>query len=218
MADATIILRYSLLWSQSNNSIIARPVALGTWNVLRVGFLHSVRQDTLVGITPDFFFGLSAGTASVYGDASATHSVGAQSTGAWTLGGDNFLSTAIRPVKQVGVTKTSGTNLAAGWITYANTVADMKRSMTILTITKGSPNYSFKMFYRNSGAASSPTFADLTAQMEAGIPAFASHLDSSTQTLAVDEGADGTLTALQMYWSLTTSSMEIEGVMVSKVS
>lgn len=220
MADATIISRHSLLWAQENNSIIARLVNLGTWSQIRVGFIHSIRQNVLGSITPDFAFGLCAGTAAVYGDASATHFVGASAEATpWTLGGDNFLTGIILPTKKVGVTKTTTTNLTTGWISYADTVSDMKRAMTILKITKGSPNYSFDMFYRFSGAASDPTFADLTTQMEtAGTPSFTSHTNSPTRTLAVDEGADGTLTAMQMYWSMTTSSIEIEGVMVSKVA
>lgn len=223
MASATIISRHSLKWSQENNSIIVRLVDLGTWNVIRCGFLHSVRQDSLTGgITPDFAVGFCAGTSAVFGDASVTHFVGLsnENVTAWTLSGANFLSAVLLPTKKVGVTKTTGSafSFPAKWITYANTTADLKRSMTILTITKGSPNYSFDLFYRDSETASDPTFANLTTQMEAGTPAFTSHINSATRTLAVDEGVDGTLTAFQAYWSLTTSSLELEGVIISKVS
>lgn len=223
MPEGTIISRHSLLWAQSNNSINARLVNLGTWAVVRVGWLWSIRQDALGTIDPNFAFGFCSGTAALYGDASATHFVGVTSEqnafgGPWPLGGDNFLSAVMRPSKKVGVVQTNGTNLTTGWKIYANTTADDKKSMTIIEITKGAPNYSFKLFFRSAGSASNPTVLDLAAQIEAVTPAFADHTFSAAQTLAVDEGVDGTLDAIQIYWPITTSSLEEDAVRVFKVS
>lgn len=90
--------------------------------------------------------------------------------------------------------------------------------MTIIEVTKGAPNYSFKLFFRSAGSAANPTANDLAAQIEAVTPAFADHTFSAAQTLAVDEGADGTLDAIQVYWPITTSSLEEDAVRVFKVS
>lgn len=223
MANATIISRYSSLWAQENNSIIARPVNLGTWNVVRVGILWSLRQDVFgTAIDPDFGFGLCSGTAATYGDASATHFVGVTSeVGAfglpWQAFG-NFLKAVIRPTKQVGVTKTNGTNLTVDHLVNANTGAVNNRSVTFIEFTKGSPNYSFKLFCRNLANASNPSHSDFVTAMEAVAPVIADHVFTGAQTLAVNEGVDGTLNAISLYWPLTTTSSEIDEVMVVKMS
>jgi len=223
MPEAVIVSRHSLLWAQSGNAIKARPVALGTWNVIRMGFLWSVRQDVLGVIQPDFAFGFSSGTSAVYGDASATHFVGITTEGTafggWALHGTNFLFNAVfRPTKQVGATKTNGTNLTTSGVVYANTTADNKRSLWFVEITKGSPNYSFKLFHRNDVGATNPSHTDLVAVMESASPALANHVFTAAQTLAVDEGADGTLNAINFYWNLTSSNTEVDEIMVTKVS
>lgn len=221
MPEATIISRHSLLWAQTNNSIAARLVSLGTWNVVRVGILWGVTQDTPGTITPDFALGFCAGTAAVYGDASATHFVGITTEhvtfGGWAISSGFFVSQIFRPTKQVGVVKTNGGNLTAISATNASSVNNY-RTILMVEITKGSPNYSFKLFYRNTTNANDYNVTHLTTVMEAAVPTLGDHTFSAAQTLAVDEGVDGTLTAAQIYWSLTTSDAEIDAIMVSKIS
>lgn len=222
MSEATIISRHSLKWAQTNNSIGARLVNLGTWNVVRVGILWGVTQDAPGTITPDFAFGLCSGTAAVYGDASATHFVGVTTDGTafggWALHASGFfISQVFRPTKQVGVTKTNGTNFTSTSATNGSSVNNY-RTVLMVEITKGSPNYSFRLFYRNAVTAADFTVTDFTTVMEAAVPALAEHTFSAAQTLAVDEGVDGTLTAAQFYWNLTTSDAEIDAKMVSKIS
>lgn len=222
MPEAIINSRYSLNWAQNSNSIGARTVALGTWNVVRVGLLWSVPQAVSATIQPDFAFGLCSGTAAVYGDASATHFVGVTTEGAafggWAPNGnDFFISGVFRPTKQVGVVKTNGTNLTVSHVVNASDVNNY-RSVSFVEFTKGSPNYSFKLFHRNLDGANDFTVADLTAVMESGAPALSQHTFTAAQTLAVDEGVDGTLDAVQFYWSMVTPTAEIDAIMVSKIS
>lgn len=219
MSEAIIIPRHSLKWAQAGNSIGARLVSLGTWNQLRVGILWSVRQDASANITTDFALGLCSGTSAVYGDASATHFAGITSNPAdtWSISGGFLINADIRPTKQVGVTKTNGTVLATDHMVNAQTVNNY-RSVTFFQVDKGSPNYTFFLFYRNAAGAADYTVADLAAVMEAGAPALANHTGTSGQTLAVDEGVDGVFDAVQFYWNLTTSNAEIDAFMVSKIS
>lgn len=218
MSEATVISRYSLNWAQAGNSIGARLVSLGVWNVVRVGLLWSIRQDVNGTIAPEFAFGLCAGTAAVYGDASVTHFVGVTSSGNWEINGNNFLiNTDILPSKKVGVTLTTGTALSTTHVINAQIVNNY-RTVTFVEITKGSPNYSFKLFHRNLDTAADYNVTNLTTVMESGAPALANHVFTGAQTLAVDEGVDGTLTAAQFYWNLTTSNAEIDAIQISKIS
>lgn len=221
MSEATIISRHSLKWAQTNNSIGARLVNLGTWNVVRVGILWGVTQDAPGTITPDFAFGLCSGTAAVYGDASATHFVGVTTEGTafggWAISSGFFISQVFRPSKKVGIVQTNGTNLTTLSVTNASSVNNY-RTVLMVEITKGAPNYSFRLFYRNATTAADYTVTDFTTVMEATSPTLADHTFSAAQTLAVDEGVDGTLTAAQFYWNLTTSDTEIDAKMVSKIS
>lgn len=222
MPEATIISRHSLLWAQTNNSIGARLVSLGTWNVVRVGMLWGVTQDSPGTITPDIGFGFCSGTAAVYGDASATHFVGITTDnvpfGGWALHASGFfISQIFRPTKQVGVVKTNGANLTSISATNGSSVNNY-RTVLMIEVTKGAPNYSFRLFFRNSVNLNDYNVSHLTTVMEAAAPTLGDHTFSGAQTLAVDEGVDGTLTAAQFYWNLTTSDAEIDAIMVSKIS
>lgn len=222
MSEAVIIERYApLKWAQAGNSLGARLVNLGTWNTVRVGMLWSVRQDATAVIQPDFAFGLCAGTAAVYGDALATHFVGVDTDGAafggWQTSGGYLVSIVMRPAKKVGAVITTGTGFSSNQAVNAQTVNNY-RSVLFAEITKGSPNYSFRLFHRNALGTNDYTVANLTMVMEAAVPALADHTFTAAQTLAVDEGVDGTLTAAQFYWNLTTSNAEIDAFMVSKIS
>lgn len=221
MAEADVISRHSSKWAQFNNSIAARLVDLGTWNVLRLGILWSIRQDSpITAIDPTVAFGFCSGTANTFGDASATHFVGLSmdKNTVWSVSG-NFLDTdVLTPVKQVGAVLTSGTTLTGTNLVFANTTSSNVRSMTMLELTKGSPNYSFRAFRRSVATEADVTPEEFTAQMEAGAPSLTNHAFVGPQTLAVNEGVDGTLDAVSVYWSLTTSSMEISDIQVVRVS
>lgn len=219
MADAQIISRHSTQWAQFNNSIAARLETLGTWNVLRLGLLCGIRQDAPVSaISPVFAFGFCAGTANVFGDASVTHFVGVQmETAAWSINGDYLDSDVNTPTKKVGVTQTDGTSMSATVFIHARQDTVNVRSVLMLELTKGSPNYSFRIF-RRSAAGIDITPVVFRAAMEAASPTATSHSFQGPQTLAVDEGVDGTLNAVNVYWNLTTSSLEVEEIMVVKMS
>jgi len=219
MSDAVVIARFGTQWAQHNNSIAARLETLAPWNVLRLGLLCGIRQDVPVSvISPIFAFGFCAGTAAVFGDASATHFVGFHmEAGAWTINGDYLDSDVNTPTKKVGVTQTDGTSVTGTNLFHAKQDTINVRSMLMLELTTGSPNYSFRLF-RRSATGTDVSTATFRAQMEAITPTVTNHGFAGPQTLAVNEGVDGTLNAVNVYWNLTTSSMEIEEIMVVKAS
>lgn len=219
MSDAQVIARHSTQWCSASNSVIARPVALGTWNVLRLGMLWGIRQDAPVAsISPLAAFGFCAGTTNVFGDASVTHFVGVRfENGAWTINGDFLDSDVNSPIKTVGVTTTAGGSLTGTNLIHAKQDTVNVRSVTMLELTKGSPNYTFVLL-RRSATGADVTPATFRAQMEAATPTITNHGLTGSQTVAVNEGVDGTLNAINVYWNLTTSSQEIEEIMVVKVS
>lgn len=86
---------------QMANSRFARTMQVGSsWTTIRVGIRYSYENDPgLTPVLPGMFVGLSAGTASVYGDSSSIQAVGLRSTSSGytmtrgTIGGDFYLGT-----------------------------------------------------------------------------------------------------------------------------
>jgi hypothetical protein len=208
------------------NARFARmPIAsiFSGWTTLRVAVYCKMNDSGAdVGGTPRFAFGLCSGTSNIPGDATCTHFCGVM-TGlvTWTRS-----TAAVRysmtngwyPAKVVGTTFSFGaSNFSNSSNTTFHTTAPQ---LLFIDITKGSPNYSFKMFYYSGGAtAPTPSQSDFLAQSVAGSPAFTNHVYSgSAITLAVDEATNGTFDAACVWWSPTNPTADIYAWRVYRVA
>lgn len=202
-------------------SSFMRRLGFGTsWTRLRIGIrvracsgAQEISYGT--GLTPRFGVGLCASSGAVFTrNMVAGHWVGIITTGAtwnvviqgaseYTLG---FVSAA--PAKKVDSTLTVGTNFS-----YGPSVGGGEEPTTTLTlpvlyfvdIEKGSPNYSMRLFNipnpANGGGQSRAQFLE---QMVLDTPSLLNYLYAAAQTIAVDEGADGTLDAINIFNELPT--------------
>lgn len=213
------------------NSQDARPLPFGSsWTKLRIGIrLHArnyAADITGLGINgtpPRFAFGLSSGTANLFGDSTTTHFLGVRWNAAtWTLTGSNrFLVPAgsLLPIKKVGVTVTSGTAFypSTQWGIGAgadSSVAD--RTVLFLDFTKGT-NYTLQLLgWINTGAVPTDVSAeDFRSQMTSLAPALSEHALSDAQVLAVNE-ADGVFDTVTFHWNQTEPQMEIEDIALKR--
>lgn len=187
----------------SDKQLIVRSISLpAAWSQVRVGVLWCMNEAAGGTYTGDIQLGLCSGTTNCYGDATTTHYVGAGTDGAQTWGktGNYYWTGAIYPVKRVNTTTTKGTVLnAGGTILYSTATFPLWRFFYV-DITKGSPNYSFRAWCCTS-LNSSNFITKTTFQLliDDPVPSLSYHTYVAAQTLAVDEGVDGTLNAVMLY-------------------
>lgn len=207
---------------QMVNSHFARLISIGTgWNKVRVGIrLHM--EDTGVDAvsTPRFAMGFCSGTANQFGDATTTHFVGILSDAAtWSVapGVRYAAANMFKPAKKVGVTTTLGAT-AFGTVFIPAPASTANRNLMFVDITKGSPNYSFHQFATSATPTTDVSAATFLSQMELATPSLTEHTYYGPQTLAVDEGADGTLDAINFSWDRTNPYIEICDIAVAILS
>jgi hypothetical protein len=170
------------------------------------------------GGTPRFVLGMCAGTTNIYGDATTDHFVGFRtSVATWNYNGtdDGWATLTHLATKRVGVTDTDSTSLGSQIVTNARAT---KRFMCILEITKGSPNFSLRTLRPSSLTTGDTSLADFKGVMELPVMGFAGYSLSLAQTIAVDEGTDGNLTAGCIFWDQALRGLEFSDFNVVKVS
>lgn len=196
---------------------------IGTsWNKLRIAMRWSMRSSgaNITG-TPRLVFGLCSGSSNPFGDATTTHFIGCRSGAAtWTLAGARYAfgGNAWFPIKKVGTTITEGTTFTAtatcvGLGAITNT-AD--RTLFFLDITKGSPNYTFNVFNNTEATVADITLTTFLAQVEVEAAVVANHAFRTAQTLAVNEGTDGTLDHINFHWDRTAPEPEICDIAIAR--
>jgi hypothetical protein len=184
------------------------PAIFSGWTTLRVGLYLKI-EDSGANVTGTirFAFGLCAGDTNIPGDATCTHFAGCiagsspwtRATGPIRYSGSNYF-----PAKIVNTTTTFGTTLGGTiWQTQ-------NLQILFVEITKGSPNYSFRVYGRSTATAdTTPTLSDFYAAMSAGSPSGTGMTYFPAQTVAVDEGADGTFDNACVWWNQTNPPMNI---------
>lgn len=230
---ASVILQRVISGTSDNrivlqNSNFARIHSLGTtWNSIRVG-VRLIGNNLGSGLvsTPRLAIGLSAGTSNIFLDATTDHWVGMITNSAtWSFtaasGGSmaRFGNPQIWAAKKVGTTLTLSSNMSTSTIPADATTAT--RRMFFVDVTKGSPNYSIASFYPDATAsAASPdvTVDDFLNTVVLSSPAFTNHTTHGPVNLAVDEGTDGALTAINIAWDRTLPTFEICDVAVVRLS
>lgn len=203
-----------------SGSSFRRELGFGTaWTRLRVGVRMSFKCQQAnffeygTGITPRFGIGLSQGSTSVFRRATAGHWFGAITTGAvWTVnpagspgaGAFNFSFGTMAPAKKVGSTLTAGTNFAQS-VAVGGGYQDFPTIFTnqvyiFVDITKGSPNYSFRVFtIANPANGGNQDRATWLSQMQLSTPTQINYSFQAAQTVAVDEGADGVADSINIF-------------------
>lgn len=208
------------------NSHFARSISFAAgWTTLRVGLrLHMRNIGTDITGTPRFAFGLCSGTSNIFGDASVTHFVGALSSAAsWTYGTGTpnyyYDPSQMVPAKKVGSTLTTGATFGQSVFAASAAVGGSeRRAMMFVDITTGSPNYTLKLWASGTATIPDQSNATFLAQMENNPPSLANYTYSAGKTIAVNEGTDGTLNAINVSWDRTTPVIEICDIAVARIA
>jgi len=210
-----------------SNGTFARLHGVASWTKLRVAVRWSMTDfGANLGSTPELSVGLCSGTTNIYKDATTTHFLGMQAFGAtWTRATSPVNAcyttgaSSIRPMKRVGTTTTTGTSGGNGFnLTADPTGSSTHRVMTFIDITAGSPNYTIGGFLWDFGTSVDVTESDFLAQAELASPSFTGHVAATNATIAANEGTDGALNAVNIYWDRTTPQIEISDIAVARLS
>jgi hypothetical protein len=201
MSDVIIGSRNSEKTALFSNGTCARKVTIpGGWSKVRVGVRLQIDGTGANITTPTFALGLCSGTTNIFGDATVTHFVGFADILTWTVS-SGWYPISVKPSKKVGSTLTQGTALGSPVI-WGNLGTDPARhSLWFVDITKGSPNYTINGFFRTALSVSDPTASDFLTQMALVTPSLSNHAVGTDQTIAVNEGTDGTLDSINLFWS-----------------
>ena len=200
------------------NDCFVRPVPIPNgWTTVRVGLRLHFTTGSIS--SPIMAVGLCAGSSNKICDASTSHFVGIIANGGFTNNGPGcgavYFSVPLKAYKRVGTTDTIGSNIT-GDSRYGNS-ADANcadRGILFIDITKGSPNYTINAWYMANGTApdvSKAIFENMlnTLQGPLQYDGGVNMVHGTDQTVAVNEGTDGTLDSLCVYWNQTAVSMEI---------
>lgn len=212
------------------NSNFARPFLIaGGWTKIRISMRLAI-TDSGANITssPRFAIGLCSGETNIFQDATTTHWCGfINNSATWTRDAGPPIGYNIGGALPWAVSKRIGstTTMNASTITgISNTVLYEKstanRTAMFVTITKGSPNYTFSIFSRNTPAASDVTLATFLAQVDLAIPAMTNHgSDNGTfNTIAIDEGANGTFDHVNIAWDRSGPQIHVSDLGISKLA
>lgn len=214
------------------NSNIARlwSSSIGTsWQSIRIGCRLSISDAGAdLSSTPRFAFGICSGTSNIFMDATTTHWLGAcTGNSTWTRTtvdgvtaydtNDFSIGRPLNASTRIGSTLTVGTRLDGGTHVYMLDCTTAHRAMLFLDITKGSPNFTLRAFFKNASGSDVDVTSFLT-QMELATPSFDGHTFPVGQTIAVDETTNGFFNAVNIAWDRTTPAIEISDVAVVKFS
>ena len=202
------------------NGQFARTLSIGTsWTTIRVGVRwHMENTGADITGTPLLAVGLCAGTTNILGDATTDHWVGGitQAASFTNNAGDFYFGTPLfKPAKKVNTTLTTGTSFGNGVITTPVTIAN--RIPMFIDITKGSPNFSLRQFILTSGTElGDVTPSEFLGLMESSTPVRTGYTFHAAQTIAVDEGTDGFLDSVNIYWDRAAAAVEISDIAVAR--
>lgn len=196
----------------ANGEAARSPIWVASWNKFRVGLQGSFHGTAAISGSPEWVLGFGAGSTDLWASGTSTHIIGIRNTDtdfAFTAAPDRYtINPHFRAFKRVGTTVTDATSFGAS--NHIHSAEGSVRTGIFLEVTKGSPNYTFRICVpTNAPADLSDAKFDEAMQVAdiSDIPAIAglgsSYTSPASQTLAVDEGVDGTLTHLFVFWSRT---------------
>ena len=210
------------------NSNFARlwSTDVGTsWTKIRIGCRISIEDSGAnLASTPRFYFGVCSGTSNIVMDSTTTHWVGLRTIDpSWVrVAGPpayyrmDDATSAPTFSKRVSATFTDSTQQGNDVYVYDCTTSN--RSVIFLDITKGSPNFTLLMFNRQTTTASDVDSATYLAQLALSSPTIIYHAAGLARTIATDEGANGSFTAVNIGWDRTSPAIELSDVAVVKLA
>ncbi len=204
------------------NEEYVRKMSIGSnWNMLRIGVQCSWVTDCTVSLSgAAFVIGVCSGVTNTYSQGTTTNFVGANLCGQTATGNitANFnppwyltVSGAcfLRRVAS-STTVTGGTTFG----TIFNGTALTKRSIYYLDITKGSPNYTMKLWGTQDGVSfgsTEGTTAGFLGAISVATPAPAGSsalISIASSAVACDETAGG-FDSVSIFWNKTTYAVDI---------
>jgi hypothetical protein len=199
---------------QIDRDQIGRLVTLpSNWSKIRVGVRYQMLHvDAAIPYTPRLALGLGRGTTNMVGDAGCEHFVGMITTDPqMNWNGSNYSNVVFAPCTKVGATLTVGANGSGGGLVGGAETDSAKRLVMFCDITKGSPNFSIRPFFQFFIFDTDCSRETFLTQMAVDPPTVANcaYDGGAARTIAVDEGANGTLNAVQCWWNQGTNLLEI---------
>lgn len=204
-----------------------RPEYLSTWNKVRFGIRLSFNGSANLTGTPQIFFGMCAGIGITGGYANATtgNCLGvAAFTSTWTYAGSPayYGSITLKTRKRIGSTLTDG---SSGTSFYFTGNPATMRSLMVVEITKGSPNFNIEVVApTTTGSAQvDATDLNLVSMMEASTMSGAAAVLSGYGTsgplaVAMDEATNGFLDCFNLYWDRATVPLEVSEIRHRRIS
>ena len=242
VADVTINSITERLVELSAGQIFV-PLNTNTWDRLRIAARISMWNDP--GAAPStgrFFFGLSNGNAAGMGDATPGHCFGwgnFDNTGAWmamssrTTSGTRVIyatSAFAYPCKFVSGTPTVASSYLHFVRLNGNLAAPTTWNQSIVTVefTRGSPDWGISGSWNSSWCENGTSYdarivtqANVRASVNSNTDSFSNWADwynEPQRTCAVDEGTDGVLNHLHLYWNLSSPYMRILDLMAFEIA
>jgi hypothetical protein len=205
------------------NAQVARPFNVGSWTKLRVAMRVGMTDDAAPAGNTTFMTGICSGTTNLPGDATCTHAVGV-GTNAQALAVIGTTTTRLMSLVTTSIMTKIGTTVTGLGTSYATSSGmgaaanynGLQRDLWFLTVTKGTPNWSFSVLQRNNVASTSDYSYDQFiqyAETEA-YPTLTRYVTGTTVTGAIDEGANGTLDTVFFWWPRAAPAIEISDIAV----
>lgn len=200
------------------NSQFARALPFGTtWSSIRIGIRWHTRDIGVSTAAENFCVGLCSGSTNLVGDATTDNWCGMRTNSAGFRTSTTYRLSP-RPSKKVGATFTDGSafsGLPNFDVGHGAATPAADRTLLFVDITKGSPNYTFRVFANVAEGPSDRSLFNFLTQMEAATPSISEHALSSNQTLAVDESG-GVFNHVNISWGITIPEIEICDLAVAR--
>lgn len=203
-----------------------------TWTSLRIALRIRIPNpsgaSTYSG-TPTLAVGLSKGTATGVGDETTEHWVGALHTDtSWgydSAGGSGINRWNVSDVNaavKVGGTMTTGTKFVSTsiWQTHPTWWG-----FYFVEITKGSPNWTINGFFPTIRSALNNTYPP--SETNASMRLYAEQIGTVVKqyygygtpaTVAVDEGANGVLDSVNIWWDRVWTTLQVADIYVVRLA
>lgn len=193
-------------------SLVRQLNKANTWTTLRIATRLNVQNGPAnMYDTPYFALGLCSGQAlPMSRQGNTDHFVGVRTNTGTPAEVSTRYNFTFRALKKVSATET----LAASDYTATGSFHQTLRWPFFVDITRASP-YSLKVFYPGASFAVDYSDSDFDTDFAAATPSRTNCVYSAARTVSVDEGANGTLDTVNIYWSLLYPYIDLDRLRVA---